>query len=100
MLDSVWIVGKTGTCNPKSAEFIDYATQKPEEIIRRCVMSTTEKGDLVADFFVGSGTTCAVSLKNRRDYFGCDISNKSITTTRRRLQKIQEHVNNQTKYLF
>lgn len=100
MVDSVWVIGKTGTCSPKSSEYIDYATQKPEEIMRRCIMATTEKGDLVADFFVGSGTTPAVALKNQRNYFGCDISQKAIITTQDRLSKIQHAVDNNTKYLF
>ncbi len=96
LLDTVWIIGKTKVCSPTSGEYIDYATQKPEEIPRRCILATTEKGDLVADFFMGSGTTCAVAKKLNRDYFGCDMQEKAYNKTLQRLKEIDEIQKNTT----
>jgi DNA modification methylase len=55
-----------------------YATQKPKELISRIIQASSNEGDLVADFFCGSGTTCVVAKELRRNYIGCDIGEKAI----------------------
>ena len=64
---------------------VGYDTQKPEELLRRIILSSSNEGDLVADFFCGSGTTCVVAKNLNRKYIGCDISEKAISITTQRL---------------
>lgn len=79
-------------------EIIGYPTQKPEELLERIIRASSNEGDVVADFFVGSGTTCAVAQKLGRNWIGCDINIGSIQTTTKRLnQIITEQQNNKTK---
>jgi hypothetical protein len=66
-----------------------YVTQKPEKLLYRIVDAFSKKGDLVADFFCGSGTACAVAEKLGRRWIGCDLSRWAIHTTRKRLLGIE-----------
>ena len=65
-----------------------YPTQKPEKLLERIIRSCSKKGDLVADFFCGSGTTLAVAKKNGRNYLGCDVSADAVELTEKRLNGI------------
>ena len=47
---------------------IDYPTQKPEALLERIIKASSNEGDLVADFFCGSGTTAAVAEKLGRKW--------------------------------
>ena len=69
-----------------SIENANYATQKPEALLERVVMSSSNAGMLVADFFGGSGVTAAVANKLGRRFIHCDIGINSIQTTRDRLK--------------
>lgn len=71
--------------NSMSKEKLDYDTQKPKELLRRIISATTNKGDVVADFFCGSGTTIEVANELGRNYIGCDINSKSIEITNKRI---------------
>ncbi|GIX46084.1 MAG: site-specific DNA-methyltransferase [Candidatus Tectimicrobiota bacterium] len=57
-----------------STEKTGFATQKNESILRRIINASSNPGDLVADFFCGSGTTLAVAEKLGRRWIGCDLS--------------------------
>ncbi len=70
-------------------EVLSFPTQKPEALLRRFILATTDKGDLVADFFCGSGTTLAVAEKLGRRWIGCDLGRWGIHVTRKRLQGIE-----------
>jgi len=72
---------------------LHYPTQKPEALLERIINSTSKEGDLVADFFVGSGTTCAVAEKLNRRWIGVDLGRYSIHTTRKRLLEIENSKN-------
>ncbi|MHA2203121.1 MAG: DNA methyltransferase, partial [Candidatus Hodarchaeales archaeon] len=65
-----------------------YPTENSEALLSRIINISTEKGDLVADFFCGSGTTLAVAEKLDRMWVGVDIGNYSIHEVRKRLLKI------------
>jgi DNA modification methylase len=65
-----------------------YATQKPEALLERIIKASSNEGDLVADFFCGSGTTLAVAEKLGRRWLGCDIGRFAVHTTRKRLLNI------------
>ncbi|MBI4728587.1 MAG: site-specific DNA-methyltransferase [Acidobacteria bacterium] len=66
-----------------------YATQKPEKLLERVVGGFSKPGDLVADFFCGSGTTLAVAEKLGRRWIGCDLGRWGIHVTRKRLLGIE-----------
>ena len=62
-----------------------YPTQKPKELIRRFVLASTNEGDVVADYYLGSGTTAKVCQELNRNFIGCDLSPKAIEITKARL---------------
>lgn len=62
-----------------------YPTQKPEGLLERIILASSNPGDLVADFFCGSGTTPTVAARLGRKFIACDNSFRAIHTTRRRL---------------
>ncbi|WP_219624227.1 DNA methyltransferase, partial [Vibrio parahaemolyticus] len=49
--------------NSQSTERVGYSTQKPEKLLKRIIESSSDAGDIVVDFFMGSGTTQAVAHK-------------------------------------
>lgn len=67
------------------SERTGYPTQKPEALLERIILASSNPGDLVADFFCGSGTSIAVARRLRRRWLACDGSSVAINTTRRRL---------------
>lgn len=71
-----------------SHEKTGYATQKNESVLRRILRASSNPGDLVADFFCGSGTTLAVAEKLGRRWIGCDLGRWAIHVTRKRLLDI------------
>lgn len=81
-LADVWQIS---IINPAASERLDYPTQKPEQLIERIVKHCSNDGDLVFDFFMGSGTTQAVAVKTGRRFIGADINLGAIQTTAKRL---------------
>lgn len=73
--------------NASAKERLGYPTQKPEALLERIVEASSNKGDLVADFFGGCGTTVAVAQKLKRKWLGVDISHLAIGLIERRLIK-------------
>lgn len=73
---------------PTADENVQYPTQKPETLLERIIKASSNEGDLVADFFIGSGTTAAVAQKLGRRWIGCDINIGAIQTTTKRLNQI------------
>ena len=66
-----------------------FNTEKSQHLLDRIVCNCSEEGDLVADFFCGSGTTLAVAEKLGRRWIGCDLSKWAIQVTRKRLLQIE-----------
>ena len=75
--------------NSQAIEDTKYPTQKPEELIERIISLSSNEGDLVADFFCGSGTTAAVAEKLERKWLVTDLGKFAIHTTRKRLIQVQ-----------
>ena len=69
-------------------ERIEFDTQKPEALLKRIILASSNPGDIVADFFCGSGTTLAVAEKLGRRWIGSDLSKFAIQVTRKRLLDI------------
>ncbi len=72
-----------------SIENTGYTTQKPEALLERIIKASSNEGDLVADFFCGSGTTAAVAEKLGRKWITTDLGRFSIHTARKRLIGVQ-----------
>lgn len=68
---------------------VGYPTQKHEDLLERIIKASSNEGDLVADFFCGSGTTLAVAEKLGRKWIGSDLGRFSIHTTRKRMIGVQ-----------
>ena len=73
----------------QSSELTGYSTQKPESLLERILNTSSNEGDLVADFFCGSGTTAAVAEKLERKWLVTDLGKFAIHTTRKRLIQVQ-----------
>ncbi len=71
-----------------SSESTDYPTQKPEGLLDRIIVGTSNPGDIVVDCFIGSGTAAASAQRLGRRWIGCDINKGAIQTTSKRLQGI------------
>jgi DNA modification methylase len=69
-----------------------YATQKPEAFIERIIKASSKEGDLIADFFCGSGTTLAVAEKLGRKWIGTDLGKFGIHTSRKRMIGVQREL--------
>jgi len=76
-----------------SDERIEFDTQKPEALLKRIILASSNPGDIVADFFCGSGTTLAVAEKLGRRWIGSDLSKFAIQVTRKRLLDIHNSNN-------
>jgi DNA modification methylase len=68
-----------------SSERVGYPTQKPLALLERIIEATTDAGDLVADFFCGSGTAPAAAKKLGRRWLGCDVSAAAVALAQKRL---------------
>lgn len=85
VIGDVWKISILGQNDKKERN--GYPTQKPEELLERIIKSSTNENDLVADFYMGSGTTLAVAKKLNRNYIGCDINKEAFELTNKRLNK-------------
>ena len=75
--------------NSMSEERVDYPTQKPEALLERVIEASSNEGDIVADFFCGSGTTLTVAEKLGRKWIGSDLGKFAIHTSRKRMITVQ-----------
>jgi DNA modification methylase len=73
-----------------------HPCQMPEILLAKIIASASLPGDVVADPFMGSGTTAAAAIKLGRKYFGTDISENYVENINTRLQKISEQVQTPT----
>lgn len=88
-VQSIWsdlLPSKTGS------ELVGYPTQKPEALLERFIEAFTAGNDLVADFFIGSGTTAAVAEKLGRRWISTDLGKFAIHTTRKRMIGVQREL--------
>ena len=81
VINSPWLTNRSG-----------YKTQKPEALLERVIEASSKEGDLVADFFCGSGTTAAVAEKLGRKWIATDLGKFGIHTTRKRLIQVQREL--------
>lgn len=84
----VWYIA---TINGMAKERLNYATQKPEALLERIIKASSNEGDLVCDFFGGSGTKAAVAERLGRRWITCDIGKPAALVMRKRF--IDQEVN-------
>ena len=70
---------------PTAKERLGYPTQKPEALLERIILASSNEGDLVLDPFCGCGTTIAAAQKLKRTWIGIDITHLAITLMKKRL---------------
>lgn len=85
-LRSIWT--DINPVNSQAAERLGYPTQKPEGLLERILLCSTNQHDLVLDSFLGSGTSVLAAQKLGRRWIGCDINKGAIQTTAKRLQSV------------
>ena len=78
----------------QAKERINYPTQKPEKLLERIIKASSNEGDLVADFFLGSGTTIAVAEKLGRRWIGLDCGKLAIYTAQKRMLNVRKEIGN------
>jgi len=102
-LDEVWLDVKRGpplndwwtdisAIKRGFGESIGYPTQKPEALVRRIIEAGSKEGQIVADFFVGGGTTPAVAQQLRRRWIACDQSRVAVAITADRVARLVEQM--------
>lgn len=93
--ETLWVASDVGTTNDAKKQLLSmfpamvvFDTPKPESLIKRVLEISTQRGDLVLDAFLGSGTTAATAHKMHRSYIGVDNSTESIQYAIRRLKNV------------
>lgn len=94
VIDDVWDIDKL---NNSASESVYYSTQKPEALLERIIQASSNEGNLVADFFCGSGTTGAVAERMGRRWIMADLGRFAIHTTRKRLIDLQRNLHDEGK---
>jgi len=82
----VWDIPHVLGANP---ERVDFPTQKPIALLKTIIAGVTDPGDLVVDFFMGSGTTAVAAETLGRRWIGCDLGRWAVHVTRKRLLGIE-----------
>ncbi len=75
---------------PRDQERLGYQTQKPEGILERIILASSDEGDVVLDPFCGCGTTVAVAQRFNRRWIGIDVTYLAIGLIKHRLGKPAE----------
>ena len=87
LMDDVW---RIPTINNMAKERIGYPSQKPESLLERIILASSNPGDLIMDVFAGSGTTAGVAEKLGRRWIVCDFGKHAIYTMQKRMLRIGE----------
>lgn len=94
-VDDLWL--DIFPVNSQALEDTVYATQKPEALLERIIQASSNEGDLVADFFCGSGTAGAVAERLGRRWLMADLGRFAIHTSRKRLIDLQRTLHEDNK---
>ena len=88
IVSDLWVDKEVNPLQGQSSEALGFDTQKPENLLKRIILASSNPGEIIADFFCGSGTTLAVAEKLGRRWIGSDLSKYAIQVTRKRLLDI------------
>lgn len=86
VVQNIWI--DIPIVNPMAKEQRDFQTQKPELLLKRIIECSTQEGDIVMDYHIGSGTSCAVAQKMNRRFIGVEQMDYLNTITLDRLREV------------
>lgn len=86
VLENVWYIPVGGGV---AVDNVKHPAMFPEELSRRHIVTWSNEGDTVLDFFMGSGTTAKMAALNNRRFIGCDISAEYVAIARERVRKAQ-----------
>ncbi|MHA1913906.1 MAG: DNA-methyltransferase [Promethearchaeota archaeon] len=84
-LGDVWDDIYSYQTRTRSKEYLRYPTQKPEKLLERIILASSNEGDLVGDFFCGTGTTLVVAKRLNRNWLGVDNNPRAIDLCKKRL---------------
>ncbi|NJR12909.1 hypothetical protein HC776_03420 [bacterium] len=79
------VITDIGPLSAQSKEKLGYSTQKPESLLERIILASSNEGDVVLDPFCGCGTTIAAAANLKRRWIGIDITHVSVTLQKARL---------------
>jgi adenine-specific DNA-methyltransferase len=96
-LQNIWADEEVRNIHASSLERAFFPTQKPESILERIIKVSSTEGDLVADFFCGSGTLGAVAERLGRRWIMADLGRFAIHTSRKRLIDLQRTLHSEGK---
>jgi site-specific DNA-methyltransferase (adenine-specific) len=88
---SVWSIGTPKTIEKK---FGKHPTQKPEDLLKRIVLASTNKGDLILDPFTGSSTTGIAAYLLGRQFIGIDTDSKFLDLSIKRFEELDRNLKN------
>lgn len=92
---SVWAMGTPKTIEKK---FGKHPTQKPEDLLKRIVLASTNKGDLILDPFTGSSTTGMASYLFGRNFIGIDTEKQYLDLSIKRFEELDKNMKNKFKF--
>ena len=92
---NVWRMAAFGSGAKKTNGEKEHPTQKPWELIAKCIEDSTEIGDVVLDTFMGSGTTAVACLKTRRNYIGLELDEGYHAIAQRRISDTLDEIMNE-----
>ena len=89
---SVWAIS-----TPKTIEkiFGKHPTQKPENLLKRIVIASTNEGDLILDPFTGSSTTGIMAYTLKREFIGIDMNEKFLDLSIKRFERLDKNLKSQ-----
>jgi len=91
---SVWSLG---TPKPIEKKFGKHPTQKPEALLKRVILASTNKGDLIVDPFTGSSTTGIMAYLYGRNFIGIDLDKKYLDLSIKRFEELDKNLKNKIK---
>jgi site-specific DNA-methyltransferase (adenine-specific) len=81
-MEDVWTIPAV---QKNEKEFGYHPTQKPINLLNRIINASSQKGDLILDPFMGSGTTCVSAILNEREYIGIELEEKYYNIAKSRI---------------
>ena len=85
-MKDVWTGALTKPSEKKEGK---HPTQKPEYLLERIILASTEEGQIVLDPFCGSGTTGVEAIRYGRKFIGIDVSQEYMEISKCRLEKVE-----------
>lgn len=92
IIDNIWT--DISPVNSQADEDTNYPTQKPEELLGRLIMASSNEGDVILDCFAGSGSTLSTAEKLQRKWIGIDCGKLSMYTIQTRMLELSTQVGN------